>query len=272
MGTPDQSRATGSTLSASVKSKELYKEMSSYATALPGQDTLIACWRSLAKLSPGARVVNSTVAVAAVFPSWAPLNNAIMLPAADGALAAKAASQLTPVFADAGVDTWALWLSSRATDLDAPDEVQAVDGLKRDTTTLVMQKVLPHGLRRHAGVIRTSVAAATRAAGDEPVAVADLPEPDGLPGLDAWALVYDRFAVAGAWSFLHGTECGIYSLGTHPDWRRRGLARTLMEHVLADAQHRGARTATLQSTRMGQPLYESLGLEPVGRYEEWIFQ
>jgi hypothetical protein len=104
-----------------VKSKELYKEMSSYATPLPGQDTLIACWRSLAKLSPGARVVNSTVAVAAVFPSWAPLNNAITLPAADGALAANEASQLTPVFADAGVDTWALWLSSRATDLDAPD-------------------------------------------------------------------------------------------------------------------------------------------------------
>jgi hypothetical protein len=45
-----------------------------------------------------------------------------------------------------------------------------------------------------------------------------------------------------------------------------------MEHVLADAQHRGARTVTLQSTRMGRPLYESLGLEPVGRCGEWIFQ
>ena len=42
-----------------------------------------------------------------------------------------------------------------------------------------------------------------------------------------------------------------------------------MEHFLADAHRRGARTATLQSTRMGQRLYESLGLEPAGRYEEW---
>ena len=33
----------------------------------------------------------------------------------------------------------------------------------------------------------------------------------------------------------------------------------------------GARTATLQSTRMGQPLYESLGFQPAGRYEEWAF-
>jgi hypothetical protein len=45
-----------------------------------------------------------------------------------------------------------------------------------------------------------------------------------------------------------------------------------MEHVLADAQHRGARTATLQSTRMGLPLYNSLGFAPAGRYEEWISQ
>ena len=50
----------------------------------------------------------------------------------------------------------------------------------------------------------------------------------------------------------------------------QGVGRTLMEHVLADARRRGARTASLQSTRMGQPLYESLGFTPVGRYEEWV--
>ena len=30
------------------------------------------------------------------------------------------------------------------------------------------------------------------------------------------------------------------------------------------------RTATFQSTRMGQRLYSSLGFEAVGRYEEWV--
>jgi hypothetical protein len=48
-----------------------------------------------------------------------------------------------------------------------------------------------------------------------------------------------------------------------------GFGRTLMEHVLADAKARGATTATLQSTRMGQTLYESLGFTAAGRYEEW---
>jgi predicted acetyltransferase len=77
-------------------------------------------------------------------------------------------------------------------------------------------------------------------------------------------------AVAGAWSFLLGTDCGVYTVGTVAKWRRRGFARALTAHVLAEAHRLGARTATLQSTRMGQQLYASLGFEPVGRYEEWV--
>jgi len=243
--------------------------MSSDTAVMPGQQTLVASWRALALLSPGARLIRSTAAVAAVFPTWAPLNNAIMLTASEGSPAA-AASQATSAYADAEVDAWAFWLPSRATDLDAPDEVQEVSGFKRDTTTLIMQTTLGPGLRAHDGVVRASIAAATRAAGDEAVPVSDLGEPERVPGLTAWVMVRDGVAVAGAWSFVHGSDCGIYAVGTMPGWRRRGLARALTAHVLGEAQRRGARTATLQSTRMGQPLYESLGFEPAGRYEEWI--
>jgi ribosomal protein S18 acetylase RimI-like enzyme len=245
--------------------------MSSKITALPGQETLLECWSTLAQMSPGATLIRSSAAAAAVFPSWVPLNNAIMLNAHDGATAAAAASQLTSADADAGADAWALWVPSRATDLDAPDDVREVGGLKRDTTTLVMQATLPQGLRLHDGVVPASIAAATRAT-EEPVPATDLGEPETAPGLAAWVMVQDDVAVAGAWSFLHERECGIYAVGTLPGWRRRGLARSLLEHVLADAERRGARTATLQSTRMAQHLYESLGFEPAGRYEEWISQ
>lgn len=245
--------------------------MSSEVIALPGQETLLACWQTLADISPGARLVRSVVAAAAVFPSWTPLNNAITLHGRDSASAAAAASkQLASVYADAGVDVWALWVPSRAADLDAPDAVGAVGRLTRDTTTLVMQAVVPQGLRLRADVVPASIAAATRAAGDEPVPAADLGQPETAPGLSAWVMVQDDVAVAGAWSFLHDEDCGIYTVGTLPGWRRRGFARSLVEHVLADARHRGARTATLQSSRMAQRLYESLGFEPVGRYEEWV--
>jgi len=245
--------------------------MSSKVTALPGQETLLACWSTLARMSPGARLIRSSSAAAAVFPSWVPLNNAIMLNAHDGAAAAAAACRLNRVYADAGVDGWALWLPSRATDLDAPDDVREVGGLKRDTTTLVMQATVPPGLRLHDGVVRTSIVAATRAT-DEPIPAADVGEPETAPGLAAWVMVQDDVAVAGAWSFLHERDCGLYAVGTNPELRRRGLARSLVKHVLADAGRRGARTATLQSTRVAQHLYESLGFEPVGRYEEWISQ
>jgi GNAT superfamily N-acetyltransferase len=243
--------------------------VSNVATALPGQETLIASWSALAHLSPGARLIRSSTAVAAVFPSWAPLNNAIMLTAPESGAAAATASLLTSTYAQARVAEWALWVPSRASNLDAPDEAREVGRLKRDTTTLVMQANLAAGLRQHEGVVRASIRAATRA-GDEPIPATDLGEPETVSGLTGWVMIQDGYAVAGVWSFRHGSDCGIYALGTVPKWRRRGLARALMEHVLADAQHQGARTATLQSTRMGLPLYDSLGFAPAGRYEEWI--
>jgi GNAT superfamily N-acetyltransferase len=93
---------------------------------------------------------------------------------------------------------------------------------------------------------------------------------DDVPGLTGWVMLRESVAVASAWSFLNGSDCGIYTVGTQPEWRRRGLAHALMEHVLGEAWRHGARTASLQSTRMGQPLYLSLGFQAVGRYEEWL--
>lgn len=241
-----------------------------HTPALPGEETLLACWNALAQLSPGARLIRSpSGAPAAVFPVWAPLNNAILVDAEDTAARAAIAAELDLIYAGAGVETWALWMPSRTTDLDSPDEVRDVGKLTRDTTTLVMRASLPDEPRTQDRVLRTSIATATRAS-DEPVRVADLGAPDGPPGLSAWVLVRDGLAVAGAWSYLHDADCGIYAVGTSPQWRRKGLARTLMTQVLADARQQGARTATLQATRMGRQLYESLGFEAVGRYEEWV--
>jgi GNAT superfamily N-acetyltransferase len=237
--------------------------------ALPGQETLLACWSALAQLSPDARLVRSAATAAAVFPSWAPLNNAIALHA-DEDTATEAAPVLTSVYGEAGVDVWALWIPSRTTDLDAPGAMRAVGTLARDTTTLVMHATMPRRLRFHDGVIRTSLATVMRVADDEAVPALELGTPDAVPGLASWVMVHDGLAVACAWTYLHERDCGIYAVGTLPPWRRRGLAQSLVEHMLTDARSRGARTATLQSTRMGQPLYDSLGFEPAGRYEEWV--
>lgn len=236
-------------------------------TELPGQETLLASWAALATTSPGARLVRTVGAVGAVFPAFAALNNVIVL--GDPATAPDVHAEWRRRFADAGVPQWALWIPSRATDVDAPDVLPGIPGMRRDETTLVMTAPIPAGLPTDAGVVRTSLDSALRA-GDDPVPVAELGEPGTTPGLDTWVLVRAGLAVASAWTYRCGTDCGIYAVGTAPAWRRQGLGMTLMRHLMACAAAADAHTATLQSTRMGQPLYESLGFTAVGRYEEWI--
>jgi GNAT superfamily N-acetyltransferase len=238
-------------------------------TPLRGQGALVASWRALARLSPRARIVWTQSAVAAVFPDWAPLNNAILLDEPGSVTAAAAAAELKYLYDSAGVESWAMWLPSAVASLGAPDEVTVVGGMCRDTTTLVMELTLAEAPPIPDGVVRTSVVAADRA-GDEPLPAGDLSHPDDDSSLDAWVMVREGMAAAGAWSIIEGTDCGVYAVGTVPEWRRRGLASGLMRGVLGDAYRRGARTATLQSTVMGVPLYRSLGFVPVGRYDEWV--
>ena len=63
--------------------------------ALPGEETLIGSWTALAQLSPGVRLINLSAATAAVFRSWAALNNAILQSAPDDRAAEEDVSQLT---------------------------------------------------------------------------------------------------------------------------------------------------------------------------------
>jgi ribosomal protein S18 acetylase RimI-like enzyme len=238
-------------------------------TPLRGQKTLLASWRALARLSPRARLVPTASTIAAAFPAWAPLNNAIVLAEPTPENATVAAAELDAFYRHASITSWAMWLPSSAASFSEPDRVTGVDGMRRDETTLIMELALTHAPPLAVSVVRTSVEAAGRA-GDDPIPAAELPAPVNDSGLQGWVIVKDGLAVAGAWSLVETGDCGIYAVATTPPWRRRGLARALMQSVLADAYWHGAETATLQSTPMGEPLYVSLGFEPAGRYEEWV--
>ena len=237
---------------------------------LPGEATLIASWRALARRSADATVDERPASVAAIFPAWEPLNNAIArVPVTDADATSAEVTRLAAQYRAAGVDEWAYWIASPTADLTTPDDA-TVAGLRRDTTTLVMVAELGPGLERHDGVVATSVESAA-VAGDEPVwrDALDAHEPDAE--LQSWVLLRDGFAVAGLWACVNDGDCGIYAMGTAPQWRRQGLARSLIEHALAVVREDGARTASLQSTPMAVSLYRSLGFEAVGRYEEWVW-
>ena len=59
---------------------------------------------------------------------------------------------------------------------------------------------------------------------------------------------------------------------THPDYRRRGLARRLMEHSIEYLERVGVRWIKLDATDMGRPLYALLGFEDECAVERWARQ
>jgi GNAT superfamily N-acetyltransferase len=243
--------------------------VSDHRTRAAGEETLVASWAALAALSPGAHLVHTQRALAAVFPQWEPLNNAILFGDPSVASASAAAAELAGVFACSRVASWALWVPNHRLDLAGPDVVAHIDGMRRDVSTLAMACHLREGLPADHRARRTTVELAALA-GDRPLPAATLAAPDSPTDLEAWVLVDAGFAVAGAWTYRNGTDVGLYAIGTAPEHRRRGLARALVLHVLGDAYARGARTASLQSTPMGEPLYAGLGFVPVGRYDEFV--
>jgi len=88
----------------------------------------------------------------------------------------------------------------------------------------------------------------------------------------AWlAAAGDRVVAGGAvvispWpAHPYDLECRratILNVYTDPEYRRRGIARTLLQTIIAWCQREGFARVTLHASDDGRHLYESLGFEP----------
>ena len=67
-----------------------------------------------------------------------------------------------------------------------------------------------------------------------------------------------------------GDDLGIHYVATEADHRRRGLATRLLDEVLAQAAADGFRTATLQASPDGHPVYRRMGFREVGRVHAFM--
>ena len=76
--------------------------------------------------------------------------------------------------------------------------------------------------------------------------------------------------VATAMAFDHGSDTGIYNVGTLEHARRRGLGTALTALHVHDALARGLRTATLQATEMAEGMYAAVGFRDLGRILEFV--
>jgi GNAT superfamily N-acetyltransferase len=66
-----------------------------------------------------------------------------------------------------------------------------------------------------------------------------------------------------------GANAEVQMVAVVPEARGEGISGKLIAHGLADAVERGARTSTLVATKLGRPVYERLGFEPLGALEMW---
>jgi GNAT superfamily N-acetyltransferase len=63
----------------------------------------------------------------------------------------------------------------------------------------------------------------------------------------------------GATAIAAGRQGLIVNVFTEPEWRRRGLARRLIEHILAWSREQGIDSIMLHASDHGRALYEQLG-------------
>ncbi|MEL5848443.1 MAG: ribosomal protein S18-alanine N-acetyltransferase [Candidatus Igneacidithiobacillus chanchocoensis] len=89
-----------------------------------------------------------------------------------------------------------------------------------------------------------------------------------LAGYDAW-VDSDADGILRSFGVLSvgAAEAHILNLGVHPEWRRRGLGRAMLEHLLCRAQQLGAERAFLEvrvSNLAAQALYHQFGFHEIG--------
>jgi ribosomal protein S18 acetylase RimI-like enzyme len=79
----------------------------------------------------------------------------------------------------------------------------------------------------------------------------------------------DGEPVATAEATLEAGTVGLFSIGTRPAFRRRGIASGVMRQMLHDAQAAGCDLAVLQAAEAGVGLYHRLGFTAFGEITEY---
>lgn len=97
------------------------------------------------------------------------------------------------------------------------------------------------------------------------VAVAEAP----MPGIRIYFADLEGEAVSTLGVWPHGSDAVVIWVATLPEARNRGIATGLMAHALRKAREDGFETSTLQSTKLGRPVYEKFGYRDFGAAQMW---
>jgi GNAT superfamily N-acetyltransferase len=245
------------------------RRATAYATQWAG---LVAQVQLLGRHAPGAELIRREGMVASIIPSvpGSSLMNVALTP--DPEAVATRLGDLAERFAAGGAAKWGLWVDARNA---RAAEVAMAQGMVLDSTPLAMVAVLDALSPQAAAALPPRRPVALDLVGrinDEAYGYA---EPKLGPALSAlppepavitYAAARDnqQDAEAVALAHDHGDDTAVWYVATRPHAQRNGLAGQILRRLLLDATDRGQRTASLQASAKGAPLYTSLGFETVG--------
>ena len=95
------------------------------------------------------------------------------------------------------------------------------------------------------------------------------PEMAGDPDARMFGGYLDGVPVASSVAFRSGPVVGVYSVATAAAARRRGIGTAMTWQAVEAGREWGCQAATLQASRMGEPVYEAMGFRTVAGYVTW---
>jgi ribosomal protein S18 acetylase RimI-like enzyme len=232
---------------------------------------LLASWTRYADGSTGASVIRIPAAAMGVFPEGperSVYNNALLSRDLGPSEAAQAVMQIAEVYADAGVDRYAVW--AHESEVAALDELRR-GGFRVDTRTRAMavslDEISPPRPEIELGPSDWSEHRRYLLAAGVPEGLLAGVDGDAFQVLTARL---DGRMVATAIAYDHNGDCGIYNMGTLPHARRRGLGSALTMLHVRQARERGCVTASLQASEMAERVYAAVGFRDLGRFIEYV--
>jgi GNAT superfamily N-acetyltransferase len=223
---------------------------------------IVALVRLQGEYTPGATLIEEDGMVASVVPVAATSSIVNAALAVDPAATPSHLERLSRAFGEAGATKWGLWVDGedgRAAGI-AREQGMVLDSrpapMVADLDDLPFDEAAERRQTDFATVGRVNDLAYAYEQPKLAPAIAALP--DTLlaycaDGDDSVAMAYDV-----------GTDTAVWFVATLPHARGKGLAAGILRRLLLDARERGQRTASLQASPAGRPLYERLGFRTVG--------
>jgi GNAT superfamily N-acetyltransferase len=191
----------------------------------------------------------------------------------DPAVLAGEVEGLEGTYDRSGVRAWTVWvpdedretaemLAARGHKLDASPRAMALD-----LSDLAPEPPAPAGIEPRPGDAPTAAELNDRAYG-----YGNDGFRAGLSGetVIRWHAAYDGEEAIGCVGTIEvGDDCCVTGVATPPEYRGRGVASWLLWRALEEAREQSLRSASLQASRAGAPLYERLGFADLGFVEMW---